>query len=45
MADNLRALLPHLAGENQKKWATEQIAARQGYAKELRMLIDRVRND
>jgi hypothetical protein len=45
MADNLEALMPHLLGEDQKKWAVAEIANRQARARELRLLIDKVRND
>lgn len=45
MADNLEALMPHLVGEDQKKWAAAEIAHRQACARELRLLIDKVRSD
>lgn len=44
MADSLQELLPHLTG-NQKKAAESEITIRRLRAQELRLLIERVRNE
>jgi hypothetical protein len=45
MADNLEKLIPSLAGDRQQKRAALEVSIRRLRAQELRLLIERVRED